>query len=233
MQGMTAHRESDEWLETFDNETGIERRKNAIDAKLRKLGMDKIPREAAVLDLCCGRCESLEALHRQGFRHLSGIDIFIPEQLIADERFALKIGDACNSGLEAESQDWILVLHALHHMENAATVGRLVSEAWRLLKPGGRLSIIDFANSPQIRTAFWFFRRDVFLITPYLKWYGKLVQEEWPYLKDYLPQFSEVWNLLHDGPFEVETERRELFLFFLTLRKPGDAAASEPLAVAP
>ena len=65
------------------------------------------------------------------------------------------------------------------------------------------------------------------LITPYLRYYGGLVQEEWPYLKDYLPQFKRVHARLENGQFEIESKRRSMFLFFLTLRKPVAGPARE------
>jgi hypothetical protein len=59
------------------------------------------------------------------------------------------------------------------------------------------------------------------LVTPYLKWFGTITQEEWPFLKDYLPRFSKVWKVINDKRFQKEIEKHELFYFFLTMRKPA------------
>jgi hypothetical protein len=57
-----------------------------------------------------------------------------------------------------------------------------------------------------------------------LRWFGTITQEEWPFLKDYLPRFSAVWNVIHNDPrFVVEIEHHELFYFYLTMKKPLSA----------
>ena len=190
-------------------------------AKLRLLGFDRADPDASIVDLCCGCGEALDALHEMGFRRLTGLDLEIPAPLAADARFQVCAGDACHTGLPDASFDWALNIHSMHHFRDADTVAAFLAEAYRILKPGGRLSIIDFPNSPQIRLAFWFFRRNVGLWTPYLRNFGSIIQEEWSFLKSYLPQWPKVRALLHDGPFEVESEVKQLFYFYLTLRKPS------------
>lgn len=192
--------------------------------KLQVLGMGSIiDKSASVLDLCCGHGETLDVLYELGFRDLAGIDIHVPDKLAKDNRFKIVEGDACNlAAVPNASKDWILCLHALHHLETPERIKELVDNAYRVLKPGGRISFIDWPNSLQIRLAFWFFVHcDALLVTPYLKWFGKITQEEWPFIKHYLPRFRRVWNIIHDDPrFKREIEHHELFYFFLTLRKP-------------
>lgn len=216
--------ESHEWLETYGDDTQRLRRRRMMPRKLHMLGLDTIiSKESAVLDLCCGHGETLDVLYELGCRDLTGVDIHVPDAMKQEPRFKVVEGDACEpSGVPDASMDWILVLHALHHLETPERIKTLMDSAYRILKPGGRVSFIDFPNSLQIRAAFWsFLHLKPLLVTPYLKWFGTIVEEEWPFLQFYLPRFPRVWQTIHDDPrFRVEIEQHELFYFFLTVRKP-------------
>jgi len=220
--------ETSEWLDTFHtDDVESRRRKQMMPGKLQKLGLGKnITTRGAVLDLCCGHGEALDVLYEQGFRDVSGVDIHVDPTLSADKRFVIVEADACDPApIASESKDWITCLHSLHHLETADRVQELIDSAYRVLKPGGRLSFIDFPNTPQIRFAFWVLMtfRPI-LPTHYLRWMGKITADEWPFLKHYMPRFAAVCKVLHDPRFHVEIERHEFFLFFLTLRKPISTA---------
>jgi ubiquinone/menaquinone biosynthesis C-methylase UbiE len=192
-------------------------------AKLTALGLSEADRSHSILDLCCGHGEALEALYSMGFRKLEGVDLQPSEHVLSDSRFHVAAADALNTGLPSESFDWVLCIHSMHHFASAARVSDFVKEAHRLLKPGGRLAIIDFPASLQIRLAFWFFRQRRFLWTAYLKDFGSIIQQEWHFLKDYLPQWPQVRSALREGPFRVIRSRRSLFYFYLTLQKDTPA----------
>jgi ubiquinone/menaquinone biosynthesis C-methylase UbiE len=219
--GTTASRpESPEWKEAYLALAERQRRLRAMPAKLKLLGLDEAPRTARILDLCCGSGEALLTLHDMGFRDLAGVDLDLPETITADPRFTTHISDARNTLLPPATFDYVLNIHAMHHLQTADNVRLFLEECYRLLRPGGRLAIVDFPNSPQIRLAFWFFRQNVGLCTPYLKMFGRLVQEEWSFLKDYLPQWPKVRELLYSGRFVVRSQRSSLFYFYLVLEKP-------------
>lgn len=213
-------KETAHWHATYGDVTARERRRAAMPVKLRKLGADRVPTDAAVLDMCCGNGEALEALYAMGYRNLHGLDITLPDELRSDGRFTVTSGNALTTPLERRF-DWIIIVHAMHHFETADNAIALIDRCSGLLAPGGRLSILDFPDSPQIRAAFWFFRQRPLLLTPYLRNFGTLIQEEWPFLQHYLPQFRQIWSRLHSGDLEIEIERNELFYFYLTLRRSG------------
>jgi SAM-dependent methyltransferase len=219
--------ESHEWLDAYANDEQSRRRRRMMPRKLGLLGLGSIiDSSASVLDLCCGVGETLDVLHELGFTKLTGVDIHVAPNLQEDARFKVVEDDACNpTHVPDESEDWILVIHALHHLETPDRIAQLVDHAYRILKPGGRVSFVDFPNSLQIRAAFWFFINcKPLLVTPYLRWFGTITQEEWPFLKDYLPRFPAVWNVIHNDPrFVVEIEHHELFYFYLTMKKPLSA----------
>lgn len=213
-------RESEVWLETYANERERQRRRREMPKKLRRLGLGPEFKNSAVLDLCCGHGESLDVLYELGFRKLSGIDITVTQALAEDPRFQITQGNVISTGLTANSYDWITCIHSLHHLANSEDVASLVAESWRLLRPGGRLSIIDFPGSPQIKLAFWFFRQPRLHITPYLRYFGNIIQEEWSFLQYYLPQWPIVRKQLLQNRFVVERSSSTFFYFYLTLRKP-------------
>jgi ubiquinone/menaquinone biosynthesis C-methylase UbiE len=217
-------RESSSWHSTYDSPAQVERRRAAIPEKLRKLGLAEIGRNAQILDLCCGNGETLDALYEMGFRNLSGSDIAVNPRLNTDARFVTHVGDAAALPFPKDSLDWILIVHALHHLGPAEHIHEVLKECDRVLKPGGRLAVLDFPNSPQIQLAFWFFRQKPLLFSSYLKYFGALIQEEWSFLKPYLKDWKRVREQLHAGRFAVERFQQEFFYYYLTLRKPPSPA---------
>jgi ubiquinone/menaquinone biosynthesis C-methylase UbiE len=189
-------------------------------AKLARLGLSPEQNDCELLDMCCGHGEALDSLHKMGYRKLSGIDLTITKELALDPRFKIRQGDVTSTNLPAASYDWITCIHSMHHLASAANVERLLDESWRLLRPGGRLGIIDFPGSLQIKIAFWFFRQPWLHFTPYHKYFGRIIQEEWHFLKHYLPQWPIVHDKLMYGRFKVERCSNTLFYFYLTLKKP-------------
>lgn len=217
----TDRRETDAWLETYASEEERRRRRREMPAKLRKLGLDQAPRGIDILDMCCGHGEALDLLYEMNFRQLCGIDLTVTEALAKDSRFRVVQGDVTHTSWADSSFDWITCIHSLHHLASADNVERFMNEAWRLLRPGGRLSVIDFPGSPQIKLAFWFFRQPRLHLTPYMKYFGRIIQEEWSFLRYYIPQWPQVRRHLRKGRFEVERSSSTLFYYYLTLQKPA------------
>mgnify|MGYP002066278136 CR=1 FL=1 len=221
---MPPAKESATWHAHYGDEKAIARRRRDIGEKLDRLGVGATSRDAKILDVCCGHGETLESLYSLGFRNLHGVDLKLPGTLLADARFAVKEGDALRLDYHDASFDGVFCIHSLHHLAKAENVQRFLEQAYRVLRPGGRLFIIDFPASTQIRVAFWLFRQNSFLITPYLQWFGKIIQEEWWFLKGYLSQWPQVRRQLLEGPFTVERHQPRFFYYYLTLRKPDFVA---------
>jgi SAM-dependent methyltransferase len=217
MHGTTAGHDSAQWYEAYAADAP--RRRRQMLGKLRSIGLDSVPPDAAVLDLCCGHCESLDALYERGFRRLAGMDIQPAEEALADARFEVVKGDVEAPPFAPASQDWILIVHALHHLEGPQKIGRILDRAHAILRPGGRIGVIDFTSNALVLLALRLFLVKPLLVTPYLRYFGRLVQEEWPQLSRYLPQIPQVLARLKNGQFEVESEHHGLFYFTMTLRK--------------
>jgi ubiquinone/menaquinone biosynthesis C-methylase UbiE len=185
---------------------------------LRRLGVLSFPRHARILDACCGRGEALSILQGLGFRNLEGIDA-TPQVGPGAAGFPLHHGDVTRMPFRDESFDLVINLHALHHMGDAETVARFVSECHRILKPGGTLAIIDFPGSPQIRLLFWALRNRVLALTADLRNFAEILDEEWSYLKPYLDQWPRVRQALRRSPFTTVRVDQRFFLYYLTMQR--------------
>lgn len=217
---MQLRKESQAWREVYNQQDERTRRRKAMPEKLQRLGVSEADRNARILDLCCGSGEALDALHEMGFKHLSGLDVDILEALQQDPRFTVRSGDARKTGFADASFDWVINIHAMHHVGMADDIEHFLDECYRIIKPGGYLGIVDFPSSPQIRLAFWFFRQQRLLFTPYMRNFGRVIQEEWHFLKDYLPQWPLVYRLIRDGRFEFVSNKKTIFYYHMLLRKP-------------
>lgn len=209
------------WTHVYSDPRQHERRQAQMQQKLQRLGVLDAERNASIYDLCCGMGEALTTLHGMGFRNLHGIDITPYPKLQSEKRFTFTVSDVCSLPVPDQHADWALSIHALHHLETADNVKKFVDECWRILKPGGRLAIIDFPSSPQIRLTFRCFLQRWWLVTPYLKWFGSLIQSEWHFLRGYLADWPQTRRHLLEGRFEPLSHRQGLFYYTLVLQKPG------------
>src|SRR6266576_3598537 len=121
---MLLREESQAWREVYGAADERVRRRRAMPEKLRRLGIAEADRNARILDLCCGTGEALDTLYEMGFRRLSGLDVAIPDTLQRDPRFELRSGDARQTGYPDASFDWVINVHAMHHLGMADDVER-------------------------------------------------------------------------------------------------------------
>ena len=108
-----------------------------------------LDRQAHLVDLGCGAGHALKLLHTLGFAHLSGVDFQISYTLRLRQLrgawqqrgrkpYALCRGDLTRTPLADASQDVVLSISTIEH---GVDVGQFLSEASRLLKPGGLLFV--------------------------------------------------------------------------------------------
>ncbi len=103
-----------------------------------------------VLDVGCGRGDNLRRLLRYGGRAM-GIEPALERAREAADiaPVATSVGEAVP--LASDRFDMVYVSHVLHH---ATDVPAAVSEAWRLLRPGGLFFVIEtIDDSPLMRLA--------------------------------------------------------------------------------
>ena len=112
--------------------------------RLRKLGAAQWPRDAAVVELFCGRGNGLHALSRLGFTHLEGVDL--APALVAQYQGEARcyIWDCRRLQFPDHSKDVLIVQGGLHHLPKLPEdLEQTVLEMKRVLKPDGRVVIVE------------------------------------------------------------------------------------------
>jgi len=114
-------------------------------------------RSAPILDLCGGHGRHALELSRRGFEHVTVLDyssylIDLGKKKAEEERLntAFVRGDARNTGLPGQSFQLIIVMaSSFGYFIDEAENSRILSEAFRLLKPGGTL-LLDLPDRDHV-----------------------------------------------------------------------------------
>jgi len=137
--------------------------------KRRMIRLANLKAGEQALDLCCGTGDITFALARAGAK-VTGLDFSEPMLEVAKKR-AKKLehapeflhGDAQNLPFPDAKFDVVTVSYGLR---NLASWERGLDEMWRVLRPGGRLLVLDFGKPEnRVLRGLYFF---------YLKWFVPL-----------------------------------------------------------
>jgi demethylmenaquinone methyltransferase/2-methoxy-6-polyprenyl-1,4-benzoquinol methylase len=111
-------------------------------------------KDALVLDLCCGTGDLLLALERAGEAKVIGADFCHPMLVRTGEKSDAPLVEA--DGLELPVADGRFdLVTAAFGFRNFANYERGLREMLRVLKPGGRVAILEFTTPPYALTR-WF-----------------------------------------------------------------------------
>jgi ubiquinone/menaquinone biosynthesis C-methylase UbiE len=113
---------------------------------IRKFILQNIrQRKAVVCDLCCGTGIDIEILKDRVAR-ITGVDLsgdmikICRKKFRGDKKVRLVVASSTDTKLEASQFDFVIIRMGMHHIKDKKSV---VDEAYRLLKPNGRLIFID------------------------------------------------------------------------------------------
>ena len=140
---MDAYRRLASWYDTIFE---------PLNSGLRQIGLKMFPPEPGmkVLDIGCGTGAHLK-LYQALNCSVSGIDLSRSMLKIAREKLGgsadLRLGDATATDFSDRMFDLIVCCTVLHEMQEAVRL-QVLKEAKRLVKPGGRVLIIDFHPGP-------------------------------------------------------------------------------------
>jgi len=212
--------ESQKWHRAYKNKQLIARRASSHKQKLQRLGILDLPRDVRLLDVACGTGEAVRILHDEGFTHLHGVDVTADEELAREPWLELRACEALAIPYADATFDVVMCMHSLHHLGGLEGVRASLREALRVLKPGGKLALIDHFDSPQLRAAFWGLHK------PWLTWptsglraFRQQHEDEWPYLYEYLDAWPALRSMLDDLGCTPIVDTKGLFFFYWTATK--------------
>ena len=162
----------------------------------------------------------LDLLAEAGFCHLSGLDLN-PPTAVPGKKSAWQFlqGSALKLPFEENSFDWILCAHALHHLPDYRNIAQLLQEAWRCLRPGGRLALVDHYDSPWLRLAFGLLSSPLAELTAWSSAFRKQLAAEIEPLTDYLNHWHDAEKMIRQSPFGSTELHKDLFFFYFSGRK--------------
>ena len=125
--------------------------------RLRRLGAEKWPKDAEIVELFCGRGNGLHALARLGFQRLEGVDL--SPRLLAQYHgpAPTQVADCRTLPFSDHSKDVLIVQGGLHHLPTLpGDLERTFSEMRRVLHGDGRVMLVEPWRTPFLTFAHFF-----------------------------------------------------------------------------
>jgi ubiquinone/menaquinone biosynthesis C-methylase UbiE len=119
--------------------------------RLRNLGAHRWDRRTGVLEICSGRGSGLAAWRALGFLDVYGLDLSVALVMASDLHRSSVVGDARRLPFRTASRDVAVVQGGLHHLPDFDDVRAALAEMRRVLKPDGRVIIIEPWLTPFLR----------------------------------------------------------------------------------
>ena len=167
---------------------------------LKSLGPVLARPDAKILDLCCGTGDVMLDMQSVSKARVLGADFCHPMLVLAQSKAARKgyvarlfDGDALALPIADHSLDAISIAFGFR---NLSDYGGGLLELHRVLKPGGRLAILEFSHPPGVlmKTAYGLYSRAILPVV------GRIVSgsgEAYSYLPESIKKFPQAEELRH------------------------------------
>lgn len=140
-----------------------------------------------ILDIGCGPGEFAKLFNNLDYHGIDISDIYI-KYASKNNKGNFQVMDATDLKFPNNSFDYILIMAILHHLDDRA-MNKVLSEAKRVLRPGGKLLIMEDANVVELENLFvkFFQKFD----------YGDFIRTP----KEYQEAISKVFTISQAGTF--------------------------------
>ena len=143
---------NERWEAAYDRfETPAEERAK-FRRRFHELGIDRLPREAHIVDIFCGRGNGLAVLKEWKFTNLTGVDLS-PDLLRQCPGSVRRIvADCTDLKFPAGSIDAFIVQGGLHHLARMPEdLEKCLQSVHQALKPGGTFYAVEPWDTPFLR----------------------------------------------------------------------------------
>jgi SAM-dependent methyltransferase len=139
------------WEQAYQRFEAPEEERAKFVRRLRRLGVHHWDRASRVIEVCSGRGNGLVAWRQLGFARVVGVDLSRALVERSACRDACLVGDARRLPVRSASLDVAAVQGGLHHLASMDDVRQALVEMHRVLRPGGRVIIIEPWMTPFLR----------------------------------------------------------------------------------
>ena len=146
----------DAWEKAYERFESPQQEVAKFVRRLKRLGQRGWPRDAAIVELFCGRGNGIVALERLGFHNVEGVDL--SERLLRCYRGSARcyVADCRALPFDDASKDVLIVQGGLHHLPNLEIDLRNVfREAHRVLREAGRIVVVEPWTTPFLTIVEW------------------------------------------------------------------------------
>lgn len=207
------------WQQAYLRFESPEAERAKFASRLRRLGVTSWNRRLRILEICCGRGSALAAWHDLGFENVEGLDLSL--NLASEYRRPSKliVGDVRAMPLTTASYDVVAVQGGLHHLNLPHDLARSVEEIHRVLKPGGRLLMVEPWLTPFLQIVHAACRSEICRRTwRKLDDLATMIEHEQATYNAWLSQPQAILHTLHER-FQPERQSTRLGKLMMVARK--------------
>lgn len=188
---------NEKWEAAYERFESPSEEREKFRRRFRQLGIDKLPRDASVVDLFCGRGNGLSVLREWGFIELTGVDLS-PELLRkCPEGVRLVVADCRELRFPENSVDAFIVQGGLHHLPRIPEdLEACLLEVHRSLKKGGTFFVVEPWSTPYLRAVHAITRMPVIRKrVARFDAFATMVEEEWETYAQWLSGKHEILDV--------------------------------------